>query len=193
GNHTVTFGIRGEPDEQLRQYMDTSGGAARATTPIEAARGAEVVVLATPWKETHDAVQQLGDLSGKIVIDCTNPFKPGLTGLDVPADSSGAAQVASWAPGSRVVKAFNTTGFNIMANPKFADGAAAMFYCGDDVPAKRVVDALATELGFAPVDAGPLTVARQLESLGLLWVGLAIGSDLGREIAFRLLRRPPVQ
>lgn len=193
GEHTVTFGVHDEADEQLRQFVDTSGGAARIATPADAAREAEVVVLATPWKETHGVIQQLGDLGGRIVIDCTNPFKPGLASLDVPLDSSAAAQIAAWLPGTRVVKAFNTTGFNIMANPKFADGAATMFYCGDDAAAKAAVRGLAAELGFDPIDAGPLGVARQLESLALLWVTLAMG-DLGREIAFRLLHRaPPVE
>lgn len=191
GEHTITFGIHGDMDEQLRQFIDTSGGAARASTPVEAASDAEVVVLATPWKDTRDAVERLGNLGGKILIDCTNPFKPGLAALDVPAGMSGAAQVAAWAPGARVVKAFNTTGFNIMANPAFTEGPATMFYCGDDAAAKGIVQRLAAELGFAPIDAGPLAVARELEALGLLWVTLAMG-DLGREIAFRLLHRPSV-
>ena len=187
--HTVTFGIRHEPDQQLREFIDTSGGAARAASPAEAARGADVIVIATPWKETRDAVQKLGDLSGKILIDATNPLKPGLTGLDVPPDSSAAEQIASWAPGARVVKAFNTTGFNVMANPAFPEGPAAMFYCGDDAAAKSTVCDLIVELGFDPVDAGPLARARALEAMALLWVTLAMTTDLGRGIAFRLARR----
>jgi len=158
--------------------------------------GAEVVVFAVPWKAAEEAVRSAGSLSGKIVIDCTNPFAPGLTGLDAPAGGSGAEAVASWAPGARVVKAFNTTGFNIMANPAFPEGPATMFYCGDDASAKRAVHGLAAELGFDPIDAGPLSRARVLENMALLWVSLAMGgvsggTELGRDIAFRLARRKP--
>ena len=161
----------------------------------DAARDADVVVFATPWKATPAAVESAGALTGKVVIDCTNPFAPGLTGLDVPDGKSGAEAVAALAPGARVVKAFNTTGFNIMANPVFPEGQATMFYCGDDVSAKRVAHQLASELGFDPIDAGPLSRARVLESMALLWVSLAMGgvaggAELGRDIAFRLARRP---
>ena len=179
--HTVTFGLRAgdEPDPQLGEFIEASGGAAAAASPAEAARGAEVVVFATPWKATRDAVQSAGSLGGKIVVDCTNPFAPGLTGLDVPRGRSGGEELASWAPGARVVKAFNTTGFNIMANPVFPEGPATMFYCGDDASAKRVVHGLADELGFDPIDAGPLSLARALESMALLWVSLAMGGVSG--------------
>lgn len=196
--HTVTFGIRAgdEMDSQLGEFIDGSGGAARAAPVPDAARGAEVVVVAVPWKAARDAVQSAGSLSGKIVVDCTNPFAIGLTGLDVPPGGSGAEAVASWAPGARVVKAFNTTGFNIMANPAFPEGPATMFYCGDDASAKRAVHGLAAELGFDPIDAGPLSRARVLENMALLWVSLAMGgvsggTELGRDIAFRLARRAP--
>ena len=195
-HHTVTFGIRAgdEVDPQLDEFIEGSGSAARAASVPDAARGAEVVVFAVPWKAARDAVQSAGQLAAKIVIDCTNPFAPGLTGLDVPAGGSGAEEVASWAPGARVVKAFNTTGFNIMANPAFPEGPATMFYCGDDASAKRAVHGLAAELGFDPIDAGPLSRARVLESMALLWVSLAMGgvsggTELGRDIAFRLARR----
>ncbi|HKT09141.1 MAG TPA: NADPH-dependent F420 reductase [Gemmatimonadaceae bacterium] len=194
--HTVTFGIRpgDELDAQLGEFIDGSGGAARAASVADAARASEVVAFAVPWKAARDAVQSAGSLSGKIVIDCTNPFAPGLTGLDVPDGGSGAEAMASWAPGARVVKAFNTTGFNIMANPAFPEGPATMFYCGDDAPAKRTVHGLAAELGFDPIDAGPLARARVLENMALLWVSLAMGgvsggAELGRDIAFRLARR----
>jgi hypothetical protein len=194
--HTVTFGLRAgdEPDAQLGEFIEASGGAARAAPVADAARDAGVVVFATPWKATREAVESAGALTGKVVIDCTNPFAAGLTGLDVPDGRSGAEEVASLAPGARVVKAFNTTGFNIMANPVFPEGPATMFYCGDDASAKRVVQQLASELGFDPIDAGPLSRARVLEGMALLWVSLAMGgvsggAELGREIAFRLARR----
>jgi predicted dinucleotide-binding enzyme len=97
--------------------------------------------------------------------------------------------VATWAPGARVVKVFNTTGANNMANPDFGGIAATMFYCGDDAEAKAAAARLAADLGFDPVDAGNLEQARLLEPLALLWIRLAYVQKQGREIAFKLLRR----
>jgi len=190
GQHTVTFGIRAgdEVDPQLGEFIDGSGGAARAGSVAEASRGAEVVVFAVPWKAAEQAVRSAGSLSGKIVIDCTNPFAPGLTGLDAPPGGSGAEAVASWAPGSRVVKAFNTTGFNNMADPVYGGEPTVMFYAGDDAEAKSAARALVSALGFDAVDAGPLARARDLEHLAVLWISLAFGG-LGRDIAFKLARR----
>lgn len=102
----------------------------------------------------------------------------------VPADG----MVAAWAPGARVVKAFNTMGYNVMAEPAFGGQAASLFLCGDDAVAKSPVATLGEEIGFEPVDCGALAAARHLEALAFLWISLAFGGH-GREIAFRLLRR----
>lgn len=153
----------------------------------EAAAFGEVVVLATPWGGTEDAVRHAGNLSGKVLLDCTNPLRPDMSGLE--GDRSAAEQVAAWAPGAKVVKIFNTTGFNNMDDPRFGDDRATMFYCGDDAEAKKVAARLAEELGFEAVDAGPLAEARSLEHLALLWIHLAYVQKLGRGIAFKLMRR----
>jgi predicted dinucleotide-binding enzyme len=87
------------------------------------------------------------------------------------------------------VKAFNTVGFNIMANPAFGADRPVMFYCGDHTAAKQTVRPLVEQLGFEAVDAGPLTQARLLEPFAMLWISLAFGQGLGREIGFKLLRR----
>ena len=126
---------------------------------------------------------------GKILLDCTNPLLPGLGGLEVGQNTSGAESVAQWAPGARVVKIFNTVGYNIMANPAFGNERASMLLCGDDAEAKRVASGLAEDAGFEPVDAGPLTQARLLEPFALLWITMALKYGHGREMAFRLLRR----
>jgi 8-hydroxy-5-deazaflavin:NADPH oxidoreductase len=133
-----------------------------------------------------DAMRQL---TGKVLIDATNPLLPNLAGVEYGTTTSGAEQVAGWAHGARVVKAFNTVGFNIMANPAFGAGRAVMFYCGDDAGAKGMVKPLVDDLGFESVDAGPLSQARLLEPLALLWISLALVHGQGREIAFSLLRR----
>jgi len=150
--------------------------------------GADVIVVATPANAAQAALAGL-PLAGKIVVDCTNPLKPDLSGLTLGTDTSTAEQLAAAAPGAKVVKAFNTVGFNIMANPRIGDRCAVMLVAGDDADAKKIVLGLADELGFEAVDAGALSVARTLEPFALLWITLAYKAGLGRDFAFGLLRR----
>jgi len=154
-----------------------------------AAAFGEVILLATPWSGTEQALRSAGNLSGKIVLDATNPLKADLSGLALGHTTSGGEQVAAWAAGAKVVKIFNTTGFGNMENPKYRDTTATMFYCGDDEAAKAAGARLAADLGFEPVDAGPLAQARTLEPLALLWISLAYFQKQGPNIAFKLLRR----
>jgi predicted dinucleotide-binding enzyme len=88
-----------------------------------------------------------------------------------------------------VVKAFNTTGFENMQNPRYGENAVTMFYAGDDPEAKKVVNGLAKDLGFDPIDAGGLPEAHALEILASFWGNLAYAQKMGRGIAFRLMRR----
>lgn len=149
---------------------------------------ADVIALATPSGQTLNAIAGLS-LRGKTVVDCTNPLKADLSGLEYGYDTSAAERIAAAAAGAKVVKAFNTVGFGIMANPRFGDRSAMMMIAGDDAAAKRTVIDLASELGFEPVDAGPLKAARLLEPLAMLWISLAFSGTMGREFAFGLLRR----
>jgi predicted dinucleotide-binding enzyme len=185
--HEVTFGVRDASAPKVKSLLEETG--AKAASVAEAAAGAEVVVLATPWDATRDAVRHAGGLAGKIVLDCTNPLAPNLAGLTHGFDTSAAEQIASWAPGARVVKIFNTTGADNMTSPEYGGVAATMFYCGDDAEAKATARKLAADLGFDPVDAGSLEQARLLEPLALLWIRLAYAQGMGREIAFKLMKR----
>lgn len=184
--HMITFGVRDPGSEKLATLLTETGGAA---LPIgQAVEGADAVVLATPWNVTLETVRGL-DLHGKLVIDATNPLLPNLTGLAVSGDGSGAEEIQRAAPGALVVKCFNTTGANNYLAPDYPDGAAMMPYCGDDAAAKAAVHRLGEALGFDMVDLGPLSRARQLESLALFWITLAYPQGQGREIALRLMRR----
>jgi len=185
--HEVTFGDRGSGRAQ--KTAEASGGNARAASVRDAAAAAEVVVLAVPFSGAQDAVRSAGDLSGKVLIDCTNPLTPDYSALVVGHTSSAAEQVASWARGARVVKCFNSLGAQNLANPRFGDQAASMFLCGDDKAAKQTVIDLGRQLGLDMVDAGGLTRARLIEPLALLWITLAYAEGNGPGIAFRLLRR----
>jgi 8-hydroxy-5-deazaflavin:NADPH oxidoreductase len=187
--HRVLYGSRDPQSEKMRELVLTSGANARAATIRGAVEDSDVVVLATPWDVTGQVVQSIAQWNGKIVVDTTNPLNPGLQGLALGYNTSAAEEIARWAPGARVVKAFNTTGANNMTDPHYGGEAASMFVCGDDAAAKAVVLDLAHELGFDAVDVGALDMARQLEPLALLWIKLAYVQGLGRNIAFKLLKR----
>jgi len=187
--HEVVFGVRKPSDQKLTQLLEATGGQARAASVKDAAAGAEVVALTVPWDAAQEALKNAGNLRGKILLDCTNPLKPDLSGLTVGYTTSGGEQVAAWASGARVVKIFNTTGFGNMANPAYPEGASMMLYCGDDAEAKKVAARLATDLGFEAYDAGPLAEARLLEPLALVWIHLAVFQKMGTGFAFHLIRR----
>jgi predicted dinucleotide-binding enzyme len=185
--HHITFGTRHPADG----VKDGAPAGATITTPREAVRDAEVVILAVPWTAATDAVQSLGPLEGRILIDATNPLTRGPDGLalDVgPSGESGAERIAALVPGARVVKAFNTTGANNMADPIYHGERTVMFYAGDDADAKQTVRTLIEQVGFEAVDAGALRRSRELEHVAMLWISLAFGS-MGRDFAFRLVRR----
>jgi len=197
--HEVAFGARRPADgaAAVKGGGELPAGA-RVVTPAEAVRGADVVLLATPWSAVPDALREAGveggALDGVVLIDATNPLAAGLR-LDVgPKGESGGERVQALAPRARVVKAFNTTGFNNMARPAYDGAPTMMCYAGDDVGAKATTFELVAALGFDPVDAGPLSRSRELEHLAVLWIALAAGPGagalaFGREFAFRLVRR----
>ncbi len=160
-----------------------------AVTDVPAAvQFGDAVLLATPWDVTEEVLRAAGDFGGRVLIDATNPIVPGLQ-LAVGLTGSGGELVAGWARGARVVKCFNTLGANAFARPGTGPDQASLFFCGDDPDAKATVRGLGAELGFDMVDCGPLAAARFTEPLAMLWISLSMQPGIGREIAFRLLRR----
>ena len=186
--HQIVFGSREPNSPKIQALLAVTGPTARAASVSEAVAGAEVVVLSTPWPATQAIVESIGDWAGKILVDCTNPIGPGFQ-LAVGMTTSGGEQVAGWAKGARLVKAFNTTGAENMADPIYDGQPITMFICGDDAEAKVVVTQLAGDLGFEVVDTGALMLARYLEPLAMVWIHLAAVQGLGRNIAFKLVRR----
>jgi 8-hydroxy-5-deazaflavin:NADPH oxidoreductase len=188
--HSICFGLRNPHESKYHDLVSALGSSASAASNSEAAASADVVVLATPWLGTQEAVEACGDLSGKIVIDATNPLKKDLSGLTVGHETSGGEQVAEWARQAAVYKAFNTTGFNIMENPEIGEKKAVMFFCGNGSDGQTaVVKSLVEDIGFEPVHAGGLETARLLEPYALLWIQSAYKFGLGRDFAFGLLKR----
>ncbi|OBH08315.1 dinucleotide-binding enzyme [Mycobacterium sp. E2699] len=178
--HRIMFGVR-NPDDPKYSSLGS------VETNEFASAAADVVVLCTPWQATRAAVRGCGDLSGKVLIDCTNPLTPDISGLEVGHVTSGAEEVAKWARGARVCKAMNQIGSAMMDGPQLP-ARPVMFVCGDDDEAKWVTAGLVAELGFETVDVGDLTLARLLEPYGLLWIHLALRRGLGTNFGFGLLR-----
>lgn len=167
----------------------------RLHTPPEAARNAETVVLATPWQATEAAVKSLGDLSGKIVIDCTNPLGMGPNGLELVLghNTSAGEQVAAWAPGAAVFKTLNQIGADSMDKAPLFPIRPVMFIAGDNESSRPIVMSLIAKLGFEAADAGPLRNARLLEAYGMLWIDQALNRGRGASFAFALIERSPDQ
>ncbi len=190
-NHPVVLGSR-DP-HKAEEIAATLGEAAGGMTYADAASGADVVVLATPWANnaTFDAVQKLGDLSGKIVIDCTNPLASDYVSNLLGHTTSSAEEIAKLIPGARVVKAFNTIFADIMEPGKqsFEGRRGTGFYCGDDSRAKEIVAKLIQDAGFEPVDVGVLKNARYLEPMAQLNIQIAYVLEGGTDVAFRYMRR----
>jgi NADPH-dependent F420 reductase len=191
--HDVAYGARDPANSRLAALVRESGPSARAASVPDAARDADVVVLSVPWDGARDAITVAGDLRGRILIDATNPVPPtaeGLRrGLVIGHTTSGGEQVAQWAGGARVVKTFNTTGWQNMADPIYGSQGLSMLLCGDDAEAKKVVADLARQLGFEPVDVGPLRSARYLEAVAMLWIDMAVFQGFGTNMGFQLVRR----
>lgn len=183
----VTVGV---PDpSKYADAVGTLGPLATLTTTAQAIEGAELVILAVPYAAALGIAESRPDWQGRILVDATNPLAPGLAGLELGTTTSGAERIAALARGSRVVKAFNSTGAENMADSRYEGGRPFMPVCGDDAQARTAVAALATRLGFDAVDAGPLQAARYLEPFAMTWIHLAFRCGLGRRFAFSLLRR----
>lgn len=179
--HEVLYGVR---DPKAEKYAELAG----AVTVREAVETADAIIVATPWAHTEDAVRSAGDFGGKPLLDATNPIGPGFV-LTHGHDDSGAEQVQRWATNARVVKVFNSTGRENMADPSYGDRRGAMLVCGDDDDACAVAKTLAEDVGFETVVAGDLKEARLLEPLAMLWIKLAMVRGEGRNFAFGFLRR----
>lgn len=165
------------------------GERARLTSTAEAIAAGEVVILAVPHAAVATIAQSVDDWQAKVLVDATNPLAPGLAGLTLGTTTSGAEELARLARGARVVKAFNSTGAENMADARYPGGVPMMPVCGDDAQARQRVMALATLIGFEAVDMGPLAAARYLEPFAMTWIHLAFRQGFGRRFAFGLLRR----
>jgi 8-hydroxy-5-deazaflavin:NADPH oxidoreductase len=188
--HSIFLGTRNPNDQEIILLAKEIGSHASVHSANEAAQKAEVVLLATPWGATEQVVKSLKDsIAGKVLIDCTNPLENDLSGLEVGHTNSGGELVQSWALQSLVYKSFNTTGFNIMADPVLEGRNTIMFYCSDDKIHRHSVGEIIKDVGFEAMDVGPLATARLLEPFALLWIQSAFKYGMGRDYSFGILRK----
>ena len=140
----------------------------------------DVVVLAVPYGAVADIIAQRGEqLAGKVVVDITNPVNfETFDSLVVPADGSAAAEIAAALPGSRVVKAFNTTFAATLASGAVGANPTTVLIAGDDADAKSLLAGIVTAAGLRAIDAGSLRRAREMEALGFLQISLAAAEKI---------------
>jgi hypothetical protein len=183
--HQVVFGVR---DSTAPEVELLRGHAVSVAAVGEAVAASDVVLLSIPSKAIRDAVASLPSLTGKILFDCSNPQSPANHGDGLVARSL-AEEIAEWAPGSKVVKIFNSVGFEVLGDPSFNGVPATMFFCCDGAEERDAAARLAADAGFEPVLAGPLKASFMLEELTRFWGALAYGQKLGRGLALKLLVR----
>ncbi len=177
--------------KKLEDLAREAGRKARAGTPSEAAERADAVLLAVHWSRMNDVLKQTGSMSGKVIVNCSLPMNDADTGLVVAYTSSGSEELAKKIPKARVVSAFNTVPSEVLFGVYEARRRAnrpSLVYCGDDKNGKAVAAELIQDVGFDPVDAGPLRIARYTEPFALLIAQLAYEGKSGPELAYRFER-----
>jgi predicted dinucleotide-binding enzyme len=169
--HEIRFGHR-DPNESV----------------LAATKWGEIVMLAVPFNAVRSTVQEIGSSAdGKVLVDVTNALGPNME-LAVGFTTSGAEELQKMLPKARVVKAFNTVFAQNQSTGKLGQDSLTAFIAGDDSNAKQVVMQLAQDIGFEPVDVGPLKSARYLEPMAVLMIGLGYGMKMGTKMGLKLLR-----
>ena len=181
--HTLLIGAQ-FPLSEKNLKLAAKIGEDRFAFIENAVKQSEVILIATPPTAIFDVIEQMGNVSDKILIDATNSImkypEPYKTVYHCLVDKTSAD----------VVKCFNTTGFENMLNPVYKGEGIDMFMAGDSELAKDIAVQLALDCGFENCyDFGKSDKVELLEKFALSWINLAIMQGRGRDIAFRLVRR----
>jgi len=183
--HEVIFSYSRHP-EKLEELARKEN--ARVGTPHEAAQQSELLLLAVHWSRLEDVLAQVGHLAGKTIVTCSLPMNADDTGLVIAHTSSGAEALAKRVPDTNVVSAFGTVPSEVLFEvfeARKQKNHPSLLYAGDEAESKETVAKLIQDVGFEPVDAGPLRMARYLEPFTLLMAQLAYEGDRGPELAYR--------
>ena len=188
--HDVVFSYS-RSDRKLERLAQQAGRNASAGTPADAARGADALLLAVHWSRVDDVLKQAGTLSDKVIVSCSLPMNRDDTKLVVGHTSSGAEALAKKARTALVVAAFGTVPsevlFSVFAARRNKNRPSLIYY-SDHRRAKKVAARLIRDLGFEPVDAGPLETARYTEPFTMLVAQLAYETSRSPKLAYRFLR-----
>lgn len=192
--HEVVFSYA-RTKGKLEKLARDAGGRARAGTPAEAAKDADALLLAVHWSRIDDVLKKAGDLSGKVIVSCSLPMNADDTALVIANTSSGSEELAKKVPKAHVVSAFNSVPSEVLfsvfektgGGRREVGGATrpSVVYCGDNAKAKKVAAQLITDVGFEPIDAGPLRIARYTEPFTMLVGQLAYEGSRGAALAYR--------
>ena len=185
--HEVVFSYS-RSEQKLKQLARSGGANARAGTPREAARDADAILLAVHWSNVDDVLRQAGDVSGKVIATCSLPMNADDTELVIVNTSSGAEELARKVPGAAIVSAFGSVPSEVLFavfEGRDTDRHPSLVYCGDDARAKEVAAEIIRDVGFDPIDAGPLRIARYIEPFTLLMGQLAYEGARGPALAYR--------
>jgi len=174
--HTIIYGSRDPSRRSVEELVAETGHGASATTQFAAAAQGDIVVLAVPGMLVEEITRGLGDLSGKIIIDPTNPLKRNMLRLEHAVATSNAQIIQEAAPDAYVVKAFNTLSWTTMADPSEAGGPVSVPLAGNSGSAKKKVAGLVEAMGLEPIDVGPVEHARWVEGMLVLWINNRYGS-----------------
>jgi predicted dinucleotide-binding enzyme len=188
--HEVVFSYS-HSAQKLKKLVRDAKGKARDATPAEATRDADALLLAVHWSRVDDVLKQAGEVAGKVIITCSLPMNADDTALVIAHTSSGAEALAKKVPNARVVSAFGTVPSEVLFGVFAARRKTkrpSLVYCGDEAKSKKIAAALIRDVGFDPVDAGPLRIARYTEPFTLLIAQLAYEGEEGPELAYRFER-----
>lgn len=166
--HTIVYGSRSPDSENARSLVARTSGQATAVLPAEAVEDADIVVLAVPGLLVEEITRDLGDLSGKIIIDPTNPLIGDWdTELELGVETSNAQIIQEAAPHAHVVKAFSTLNWRQMVEP---GGAISIPIAGNSDAAKERVAELISGMNLEPMDLGPVKNAHWIEGMTIVWL-----------------------
>ena len=184
--HTIMIGSRDAG--RSKSLADMMGSTVQGGSIPQAADFGQAIILAVTWLGVDNALEEMGDLEGRVLVDCTNPLDPDSYDLIPGMKTSAAEYIAKKSKHAQVVKAFNTVFAERILLGADVDGSkASVFYCTDEKAAKDVAVELIEDMGFEPINCGELKNARYLEPMGGMIIKLGYPMGLGTEIAIKLL------
>lgn len=185
--YRVVYGSRTPDSEKVTALVARTGHGASATTAREAAQQGDYILTLVPWPPMESLAQNLGKLDGKIIVDVSMPFRQGADGYpEKLVETSSAEMIQGWNPGARVVKAWATLGSQVIDEPLVEGGPVSVPLASDHKAAKEKVARIVAAMGMDPVDFGPLRMAREIESMQMIYmIPLVQRRESGWEFYFR--------